>query len=300
VLLPSVCNRKLIFANALLCLWGSMCFVQQAAKPSTAPAAPAAAGARILLLPKKMVSGERASLAVLDSNGRLTPGVTVNLSDGDTLTTDTSGRALFVAPLNLATIYGSIAGRSGKVASTIISPAESPSNSMEVELSPRVVSLSDRLEVSGHGFCGDADSNQVIMGGMPGLVIASSPAFLAVAPSPEQPPGPASVEITCGQKRAQPFTVVFVSLELEASNAPLAPEEHREVTVRIKGSTAKLHLEARNLAPDVADLQGGGKTLRMLSTAGPENLAKFELIGKKKGSFVISIRLVAFPEMPQR
>jgi hypothetical protein len=253
-----------------------------------------------LLLPKRLVSGERATLAVLDLSGRLTPGVTVNLSDGDKLMTDASGRALFVAPLNLTTIYGSIAGRAGKVGSSIISPAESPSNSMEVELSPRVVSLSDRLEVSGHGFCGDADANHVNMGGMAGLVIASSPAFLAVVPSPEQTPGPANVEIACGQKKAQPFSVVFVSLELEASSAPLAPGEHRAVTVRIKGSTAKLHLEARNLAPDVADLQGGGKTVRILSTAGAENLAKFELIGKKKGSFVISIRLVAFPEMPQR
>jgi hypothetical protein len=207
---------------------------------------------------------------------------------------------MFVAPLNLTTIYGSIAGRAGKVASTIISPAESPSSSMEVELSPRVVSLSDRLEVSGHGFCGDADANHVTMGGVAGLVIASSPAFLAVVPSPEQAPGPASVEIACGQKKAQPFSVVFVNLELEASNTPLAPEEHREVTVRIKGSTAKLHLEARNLAPDVADLSGVGKAPRVLSTGGPENLAKFELIGKKKGSFVISIRLVAFPEKPQR
>jgi hypothetical protein len=277
-----------------------MCFAQQAAKPSTAAPAPAAAGARILLLPKRLVSGERATLAVLDLSGRLTPGVTVNLSDGDTLTTDASGRGLFVAPLNLTTIYGSIAGRAGKVASTIISPAESPSNSMEVELSPRVVSLSDRLEVSGHGFCGDADSNHVNMGGAAGLVIASSPAFLAVVPSPEQSPGPASVEIVCGQKKARAFSVVFVNLELEASKAPLAPGEHREVMVRIKGSTARLHLEARNLAPDVADLSGGGKTIRALSMGGPENLVKFELIGKKKGSFVISIRLVAFPEMPQR
>lgn len=298
--LLTIFDRKLIFAPALLCLFGSACFGQQASKPSTAPAAPSAAGARILLLPKKLVSGERATLAVLDLSGRLTPEVKVDFSNGDTVTTDASGRALFVAPLNLAAIYGSIAGRAGKVASTIVGAAESPGNSMEVELSPRVVSLNDRLEVSGHGFCGDADVNRVTMGGLAGLVIASSPAFLAVVPSPEQVPGPATVEIACGQKKAQGFTVVFVNLELEASSAPLAPGEHREVAVRIKGSTAKLRLEARNLAADVADLQGSGKTFRVLSTGGPENLAKFELIGKKNGSFVISIRLVAPPEAPQR
>ena len=108
------------------------------------------------------------------------------------------------------------------------------------------------------------------------------------------------MEIACGQKKVQPFTVVFVNLELEANSAPLAPGEHRQVMVRIKGSTAKLRLEARNLAPDVAELPGGGKTMRMMSTGSAENVAKLELIGKTKGSFVISIRLVAVPEMPQR
>ena len=252
------------------------------------------------MLPRKLVSGERATLAVLDMGGRLTPGVKVNFSNGDKLTTDASGRALFVAPLTTGTIYASIEGRAGRVASTVVSATESPSNSMEVELSPRVVSLSDRLEVSGHGFCGEADSNKVMMGGLPGLVIAASPASLAVVSPTEQAPGPASVEIACGQKKMQSFTVVFVTLELEANNAPLAPGEHREVLVRIKGSTARLRLEARNLAPDVAELQGGAKTLRVMSTSGAENVAKFELIGKTKGSFVISIRLVAVPEMPQR
>src|SRR5712692_5977239 len=67
--------------------------------------APAASGARILLLPRQTVSGERATLAVLDVSGRLTPGVTVNFSNGDRFTTDATGRALFVAPLNPGVIF---------------------------------------------------------------------------------------------------------------------------------------------------------------------------------------------------
>src|SRR2546429_705987 len=62
------------------------------------PLAPAAA--RILLLPKRIVSGERATLAVLDTNGRLAPGVAIHFSNGDHLRTDATGRALFVAPLD--------------------------------------------------------------------------------------------------------------------------------------------------------------------------------------------------------
>src|SRR5437868_15421968 len=72
---------------------------------------PSPAAARILLLPRRIVSGERATLAVLDVNGRLTPGVAVNFSNGDRLTTDATGRALFVAPLNPGVIFASKIGR---------------------------------------------------------------------------------------------------------------------------------------------------------------------------------------------
>src|SRR5437879_10751186 len=107
---------------------------------------PPASGARMLLLPRRIVSGERATLAVLDVNGRLTPGVTVNFSNGDRYATDATGRALFVAPLNAGVIFGSIEGRAGKVAMAILSPAEASSISMEVSSAPRVASLTDRFE----------------------------------------------------------------------------------------------------------------------------------------------------------
>ena len=74
--------------------------------PAPAQQAPPASGARILLLPRRIVSGERATLAVLDVNGRLTPGVTVSFSNGDKLTTNATGRALFVAPLIVTNSMG--------------------------------------------------------------------------------------------------------------------------------------------------------------------------------------------------
>jgi hypothetical protein len=252
---------------------------------------PAASSARILLLPRKLVSGERATLAVLDVNGRLTPGVTVEFTDGDKLVTDATGRAFFVAPLNTQKIYAAIQGRPGRVSSTILTAEEAPSSTLDVTLVPRITSLNDRLEISGHGFCGVADANHVTIANLPGLVLAASPAYLAVLPPTEMDPGPAQVQVTCGQKSSTPFTVTFVTLDLEASSAPLAPGEHRTLTVRVKGSAAKLTIEARNLAPDVTDLQGG-PAARSLSSGGTENIAKFELIGKQRGSFVISLRLV--------
>ena len=253
---------------------------------------PPASGARILILPRKIVSGEHATLAVLDVSGRLTPGVTVEFSNGDALKTDLTGRAMFVAPLNAEKIYVAIQGRTGRVASMVVTSVESPSATQEVALAPRVASLSDRFEFMGHGFCGDADANRVLIHGSPGLVLASSPAYLAVLPPPDLQPGPAQVQVTCGQKSSPGFIVVFVSLELEASGSALAPGEHRKLTVRVKGSTAKVNLEARNLAPEVAELQGGSPA-RAISTGGAENVASFELVGKQRGNFVVSIRLVA-------
>ncbi len=258
---------------------------------------PPASGARILLLPRKLVSGERATLAVLDVNGRLTPGVTVEFSNGEILKTDATGRALFVAPLNMGKIDAAIKGRPGRISGTILSAADSSSATLEVSLAPRVASLSDRFEITGHGFCGDADTNHVTIGGLPGLVLAASPAYLAVLPPADMDPGPAQLQVSCGQKSSASFTTIFVALDLEASNAPLVPGEHRTLTVRVKGSSIKVNLEARNLAPEVADLQGGTHA-RTVSSGGADNVAKFEVLGKQRGNFVVSIRLVAQPGAP--
>jgi hypothetical protein len=281
-----------ITSNPLKKAWLAFALLALMAQNLSAQDPPPASGARILIMPRKIVSGEHATLAVLDVSGRLTPGVTVEFSNGDKLKTDVTGRTLFVAPLNAEKIYASIQGRAGRVASTIVTSVQSPSASQEVALAPRVASLSDRFEVMGHGFCGDADANRVLIHGLPSLVLASSPAFLAVLPPLDLQPGPAQVQVTCGQKSSAAFMVVFVSLELEAGNAALAPGEHRKLTVRVKGTTTKVNLEARNLAPEVAELQGDTPA-HAVSGGGADNMASFELVGKKRGNFVISIRLVA-------
>jgi hypothetical protein len=261
--------------------------------------APATSRARILLLPRQIVSGERATLAVLDVNGRLTPGVTVNFSNGDRLTTDATGRALFVAPLNPGVIFGSIAGRTGRVATAILSPGEAASASMEISSVPQVASLSDRFEIFGKGFCGDADANQVSIAGRPTIVLASSPSSLVLLPPAELQPGAAPVEISCAKRQSPPFSIALVGLELEADSSPLKPAEHRMLTVRVRGTEVKIALEARNLAPDVAELSGGNPA-RVSSSGGAENLARFEVVGRKNGSFLISIRLVPSSGSPYR
>jgi hypothetical protein len=253
--------------------------------------APPASGARILLLPRRIVSGERATLAVLDVNGRLTPGVTVAFSNGDKLTTNATGRALFVAPLNLGVMFASIVGRPDRVKTVIFSPSETTASSVEITSAPRVASLTDRFELLGRGFCGEADANQVTVAGQPAIVLAASPVSLVVLPPMDLGPGPAPVEISCAKHQASPLAITLVALELEADSSPLKAGEHRALTVRVRGTAAKIALEARNLSPDIAEL-AGGNPVRLSSSGGAENLAHFDLTGRKNGSFLISIRLV--------
>ncbi|MGH9741152.1 MAG: hypothetical protein ACRD51_02245 [Candidatus Acidiferrum sp.] len=260
--------------------------------PALAQTPPRSPAGRILLLPRTMVSGDRATLAVLDVNGRLTAHAQVIFSNGDRLTTNATGRALFVAPLNPGVIYGSIAGRPGRVPVKILPTSETTETAIKVATIPEIVSLTDRLEIDGSGFCGDADKNRAMISGEPAFVLASSPTSLVLLPAADLPPGRASVDLSCGKRTGPPLEVVFVALSLEADTSPLLPGAHRQLTVEVRGIRAKVRLEARNLAPEIAELSGGNPA-RVLSSGGAENLAHFEVVGRKRGSFLISIHLLS-------
>src|SRR5882724_48753 len=292
-------RQKLVQVVALGAFLAICALGEFSVRGQTAPAAPVASGARILLLPRQVVSGERATLAVLDVNGRLTPGVTVRFSNGDGLTTDATGRALFVAPLSSGVMFASIAGRAGRVATAVLTPDEAAAQSMEIRGVPKVASATDRFEITGRGFCGDADSNQVTIGDKPALVLASSPASLVVLPPEDAAPGVASVQVSCAKRVAAAFSMLFVGLQLEANASPIKAGEHRTLTVHVRGTASKILLEARNLAPDVAELSGG-PIARHSSSGSAENLATFDVVGKKQGSFLISIRMISGNESPRR
>jgi hypothetical protein len=266
--------------------------------PASAQQPPPSSGARMLLLPRQIVSGEHSTLAVLDVNGRLTPGVRINFSNGDRVTTDATGRALFVAPLNPGVISAVLAGHPGRVYTTILSPLEASSTSVEISAAPRLASLSDRFELSGRSFCGDADANKVTVSGLPALVLASSPTSLVVLPPPELEPGDASIVVTCNKQDSERLVVRFVDLTMEADRSPLVPGDHRVLTVRVRGTTTKVGLEAHNLAPVIAEL-AGGNLVRLSSSGGENNTAVFQLTGRQPGSFIVSIRLLPTQGAPR-
>lgn len=282
--------RRRVTLSILRCL----CFSASSVllfSPAVAQKPPRSSAGQTLVLPRTIISGDRATLSVLDGNGRLTPGAKVVFSNGDRLTTDATGRALFVAPLNPSVIRGSIAGRQGGTAVTILSPIATAGPAMLVTSIPEIASLTDRFEIDGGGFCGDADANHITISGKPAFVLASSPASLVVLPPADLQPGRASVDLSCAKHYGPPLEVVFVALELEADSSPLKPGVHRQLTVHVHGTTSKVILEATNLAPNVAELTGGNPHEES-SSGGGENAASFEVIGRARGSFRIAIRMV--------
>ncbi len=99
------------------------------------------------------------------------------------------------------------------------------------------------------------------------------------------------VDVACAKRSTPPFSITFLALTLDADSSPLAPGEHRTLTVHVSGTVAKVTLEARNLSPKVAQLTGGNPA-QVSSNGGAQNAAQFELIGLERGNFLISVRLV--------
>ena len=251
---------------------------------------PPAKNARIILLPHKMISGDRTTLAVLDFGGRLTPGVTIAFSNGDRVTTNATGRATFVAPLTPGVLYATIQGRPGRVQTEVIA-ATSTKPPTQIDRAPHFASLSDRFELRGHGFCGEADKNVVQVNGQSALVLAASSESLAVLPPADLDPGSAELTVSCNKSAAGSVRMTFLALSLQADTSPLQPGQRRTLSVRITGTTERVTLEAHNLAPDVAALDGGNPA-RVVSSGGPQNTALFPLTGKQHGNILVSIRLL--------
>src|ERR1700730_4962421 len=67
------------------------------AAPQAMP--PIATGSpRTVILPQQLIAGAQATLAVLDAKGRRVPAVDLKLSGAPNVTTDSTGRATFLAP----------------------------------------------------------------------------------------------------------------------------------------------------------------------------------------------------------
>ena len=281
-------------ATLLMGVCATLTTGQQTSKPPTSPAP------RVILLPPKVVAGAPATLAVLDSQGRLLPNIEVDLSGGQKVTTDATGRALFKAPGVPGTLTAKTS-RAGITSSTSVVASEDPnpqmtssghSGSARVVTYPHVMAIHDRFVLEGAGFRGVADSNHVTLNGDPCLIAAASPISLVVLPGPSVPIGQVTLDVIVAGTHAAQFPVSAVLLEINGPAEAVNAGSVGKLLVRARGSAEPLMVEVRNSSPGVIQLTKGN-IQRVKTSGGDENIAPVEVKFVSGGNYSVSARLIS-------
>jgi hypothetical protein len=267
---------------------------QEPAKAHTSPAP------RLILLPTKVVAGAPAMLAVLDSQGRLLPDVTVELSDGQKPVTDVTGRALFRGPDHPGLLTGKTSGQGITATSEVIASGHSgmpggtgsPPGTIHVVSYPRVLVLHDRFTVEGSGFQGIADSNHIYLNGDACLIVASSPVSLVALPGPQVPVGDVTLHVTVGGMEAGQFNVSAVLLDFTGPTEGMTAGSTGKLLLHAHGTAAPLLVEIRNGSPGVIQLIKGN-VQRLRTTGGEDNVAPVDVKFISGGSYEVTARLLS-------
>jgi hypothetical protein len=278
----------------LVGLWGAFAAAQQPPKPHTSPVP------RLIILPTKVVAGAQATLAVLDSQGRLLPNIGVELSGGQKVTTDMTGRAVFKAPDEPGKLVAKVPGQGINSSATTVTSEDpgpqvapgGPPGGGKVVSYPHVVAIHDRFTLEGTGFQGAADSNHVYLNGDPCLVVASSPLSLVVLPGPRVPVGEVTLGLTVAGMDAGQFPVSAVVLEFSGPAGAVNAGSSGELILHVHGTKEPLVLEVRNGSPGVIQLSKGN-IQRLKTSGGDENIAPVEVKFVTDGNYSVSARLVS-------
>ncbi len=275
-------HLHLLLLTLLLAAAGS------SASPSP-QAVSAGAPVQTVILPPKLVAGMPATLAVLGDDGRLAPGVGVELSGGQRVTTDATGRAVFTAPAAPGVLLARISDSTSGSAAVILPPT--PPEQMNLTRVPQVISLHDRFTVSGANFRGEADADNVQIAGQPALVLAASPVALGILAGPHVAPGVVQLAVDVAGMSASTSTTL-VALELETAKQGLAPGEKTTLLVRVKGGAQPLEVGIWNLSPDVVRFIGRYPE-HILTSGGADNAVSFQIKGLRAGDFAFRARLIS-------
>lgn len=244
-----------------------------------------------IVLPQRLESGKPATLAVLDDQGQLAAGVTIELSTDRRITTDATGRARFVVTTDPGSFTATVVGSTVRAWARVLSPANVGATSVMIKQCPRIILPSEHFGVSGFNFRPDADENRVKLGAQQALVLAASPLALEILPAPQAALGRANLEIETGAgNAATEITVVRVRIERESnSSAPTKPGEKLRLAVRVEGSTDPMALAVWNQSPAVVEISGGNLQ-RIMTRGGNSNRAELMLRTLRGGKFSISVR----------
>jgi hypothetical protein len=293
--LALICGRRPHSGAALLALVAVFpVFAAAQEAPRVQAVAP-----RTIVLPQTTIAGAPATLAVLDSAGRLLPNVAVELSGGQKLTTDSTGRALFVVPGEPGVLTAQVPGHSVTASAPIVksadlesqTPIESLSPAARVLAVPHFISLHDRFTVEGAGFRGAADANRVFLADQACLVLASSPVSLVVLPGLHVPIGTINMRVSVAGQDAgsSPVTMVLLELSGPAESPPAGADG--KLSVRVRGTRERLAVEVRNASPEIIRLPRG--TVERATTSGGErNTAEIETKFLASGDYTVTARLI--------
>jgi hypothetical protein len=279
---------------ALILLLAACAGAQQLTKSHASPAP------HLIILPPRVVAGAQATLAVLDSQGRLLPNIAVELSGGQEVTTDVTGRALFKATDQSGTLVAKISGPAISASATVMTSEGSGSNvtsggipgGVKLVSYPHIVAIHDRFTLEGSGFRGAADSNHAYLNDDPCLVLASSPVSLVVLPGPRVPVGDVNLHLTVAGIDAGQFPVSAVLLEFSGPTDAVNAGSGGKLILRAHGTTQPLLVEVRNGSPGVIQLSKGN-VQRLKTSGGDPNITPVELKFVTGGNYSVSARLVS-------
>jgi hypothetical protein len=224
------------------------------------------------------------------------PKAEVELSDGQIVTTDVTGRALFNAPSQPGPLVAKIASRAITFSTSVISPENIRprefSGTVAVSSYPHVLTLQDRFVLQGTGFKSEADSNHISLNGDPCLVIASSPVSLVVLPGPRGLIGDAKLKVVAGGTDAGSFPVSVVALEFSGPGNAVNAGSTGKLILRARGTTLPLIVEVRNGSPGVIRL-AQGNVQRLKTSGGEENIASIDVNFVTDGNYSVTARLIS-------
>jgi hypothetical protein len=267
--------------------------------------------ARTIILPLKIVAGAPATLAVLDSAGHLLPNVVVELSNGQKVTTDATGRAQFAAPAQAGKFIAKLSGQEISATSIVAAAANSaePSSAqsfsqlsgqssvdaspapVQVVSYPRALTIHDRFTIEGTGFRGAADSNHVFLAAQPCLVVASSPVSLVVLPGPRTPVGAIPLRVNVAGQNTAEIPVSAVSLEFSGPTETPDAGTEGKIILSVRGASEPLTVEVRNASPGIIQFPHGS-VQRLTTSGGEQNTAPVEMKFLASGNYTVTARLI--------
>ncbi|HEV2289579.1 MAG TPA: hypothetical protein VGR81_11560 [Candidatus Acidoferrales bacterium] len=252
-----------------------------------------ATASETIVLPLELVANQPATLAVLSADGHVMAAVKLVLSSGETITTDESGRAHFLAPPETGVLYVRTTDSEVRAVTDVLPPGAAV-NRDKISV-PFLVALKNPFSIRGRGFYGDADHNSVEIVEQPALVLAASPLELIVLPSPQITPGIADLVLKSASD--VPLRITLVDVASDASELQVRPGEKIQLSLRVNGTAQAVGLKIRNLSPQIAQFKlKRNQTLK--TSGGVNNSAKLEVKGLRAGQFSFRAELAPSPGAP--